>query len=99
MFQTQQNAHNPLYSLEPLPQDSGDYKLIEKSFMNTSSVKRGRGHPSCNFAIEAIYRINPVVAHKTIGNRMGSILVFHGTPGLNVEGILRYGFRPSTGLV
>ena len=98
MYQTQNNVGN-LYILEPMLQGSGDDQLIKESFMNTSSVKRGKGYPCCNFAIEVIYRVKPKVSKNSVVNRgMGNILVFHGTPGHNVDGILRQGFIPSTSL-
>ena len=98
MFQNQNNVGN-LYSLEPMLPGNNDHQLIVKSIMNTSSVKRRKGSPSCNFAIEVIYRVKSKVAHKSVSNRgTGNILVFHGTPLQNVDGILRYGFRPSSGL-
>ena len=97
MFQTQSNVRN-LYSLELILPGNNDHQLIVKSIMNTSSVKRGKGYPCCNFVIEVIYRVKPVLPNNSVVNRgMRKILVFHGTPGHNVDGILKFGFIPSKG--
>ena len=97
MFQTQRNVGN-LYILEPMLQGSSDHQLIVKSIMNTSSLKRGRGYPCCNFVIDVIYQVKPVLPNNSVVNRgMKKILVFHGTQGHNVDGILKFGFRPSKG--
>ena len=97
MFQTQNNVGN-LYSLELMLPGSSDYDLIETSFMNTSSVKRELGYPSCNLSIKVLFKVKPKVPNNSVVKRgMGNILVFHGTPLQNVDGILKFGFRPSKG--
>ena len=89
------NDDNSLYNLEVLSKDNPDYKLVEKSIINTSSDFAKISYS--NIKIERICRIHkkvPVVKSDSTEN----ILVFHGTPRKNIDGILNYGFRPSKGL-
>ena len=84
------------YNLEVLSKDNSDYKLIEKSFTNTNS-EFAKNRPKFDFSIERICKIHqnfPELKRDSMEN----ILIFHGTPRKNVEGILEHGFKPSRGL-
>ena len=84
------------YNLEVLSKDNSDYKLIEKSFTNTNS-EFAKNRPKFDFSIERICKIHqnfPELKRDSMEN----ILIFHGTPRKNVEGILKHGFKPSRGL-
>ena len=86
------NDESSLHSLEVLSKDNSDYKLVEKSIINTSSRYAKKFFKG--FKIERICRIHkkhPEVKNDSTKN----VLVFHGTPRKNVEGILKYGFKPS----
>ena len=85
-----------LYNLEVLSNDNSDYKLVEKSIINTSSELAKIKYS--NIKIERICRIHKKLPDmKTDSKSKHNILVFHGTPRNNVEGILNYGFKPSKG--
>ena len=89
------NDANFLYNLEVLSNDNSDYKLVEKSIMNSSS-NLAKSRPNKRFKIESICRIHEKVPKKKSASTE-NILVFHGTSRNNVKGILNYGFRPSKG--
>ena len=85
-----------IYNLEVLNKDSDDYKLIEKSFKNTSS-KFAKNKPKFDFSIVRICKIHQKVPKlKNVSTK--NILIFHGTPRKNVDEILKHGFKPSTSL-
>ena len=86
------NDESSLHSLEILSKDNSDYKLVEKSIINTSS-KRAKIFSKV-FKIERICRIHK--KHPEVKNySTENVLFFHGTPRKNVEGILKHGFKPS----
>ena len=87
---------NSLYNLKVLRNDNSNYKLVEKSIINTSSELAKIKYS--NIKIERICRIHKKLPNnKTDSKSKQNILVFHGTPRNNVEGILNYGFKPSKG--
>ena len=86
------NEDNSLYNLEVLSKDNSDYKLVEKSIINTCCEFEKENF--FNIKIERICKIHqkvPVVKTDATEN----VLVFHGTPRKNIEGILNCGFKPS----
>ena len=90
------NDDNSLYNLEVLSKDNSDYKLVEKSILNTSSELAKKTYILKGFKIERICRIHKNVPEAK-SESAENVLVFHGTPRKNVGGILNYGFKPSRG--
>ena len=84
------HEQNSKYNLEILSEDdSDDFELIKKSFINTI----GNNY---NFKIERICRVHQKQTSRKQENiESDKILLFHGTPGQNVSGILREGFKSS----
>ena len=86
------NDENSLHSLEVLSKDNSDYKLVEKSIINTS--RKCAKTFFKGFKIERICRIHKKNA-EVKNDLTENVLIFHGTPRKNVEGILKHGFKPS----
>ena len=88
------NDDSSLYNLEVLSKDNSDYRLVEKSFTNTCSELAKTRYSNKELKIERICRIHKKVPEvKSESKSKKNVLVFHGTPRENVEGILNYGFR------
>ena len=93
------NDKSSKYKLEVLSSGNADYKLVEKSIIDTSIefAKTWYSKENKELRIERICRIHqkfPELKEKSKEN----ILVFHGTPRKNVNGVLKYGFKPSKSL-
>ena len=109
MYQTQTQADGYLrfvndnrskYNLKVLPRSHTDYKLIERSIMNTSSDNWNSDFEEEHFAIVRICRIcTKVPKQKPEEIGRNNVLLIHGTPRKNVDGILRHGFKPSAGII
>ena len=87
------NNKDTKFRLELLAEDNNDFQVIKKSFDNTKHWSVGY---ESVFKIEKIYRVkqnNP----KTEDVGGSGFLVFHGTKGRNLPGILEKGFMESTG--
>ena len=86
------NDESSLYNLEVLSNDNSDYKLVEKSIINTS--RKCAKTFFKGFKIERICRIHKKNA-EVKNDLTENVLIFHGTPRKNVEGILKHGFKHS----
>ena len=83
------HKQNSKHNLEILSEDSYDFQLIKKSFHDTI----GNNY---NFKIKRICRVHQNhPSRKPEDIESDKILLFHGTPGQNVPGILHNGFRSS----
>ena len=88
------NDDSSLYNLEVLSKDNSDYRLVEKSFTNTCGELAKTRYSNKELKIERICRIHKKIPEvKSESKSKKNVLVFHGTPRENVEGILNYGFR------
>ena len=83
-------SQNSKYQIQILSEESKDFKLIKKSFHNTSGDLRS------DLKIKRICRVHQRQPNKTLEDiDSDKTLVVHGTPRRKVPGILQKGFISS----
>ena len=76
------------YKLKQLEKDNSDYKLLKGSL--------GTHIPERKLKIYRVLSNENIIKECSI-SAPSKLLLLHGTKGKNIEGILKYGFKPSTG--